>query len=183
MIYRLPPVEDAIDQGDIIDGCPLAYIASYDPDHLDRVVVAGQPMRVVVLTQTCDLANQKTAAVVVGVLRDAQELAARGILKPGDIKGPIRAGRVWGWYFLPKSADLGLPEMIADLRQLHSVPMELVTALVKRGQRRGRVQPLYREHLARHFAETYARIGLPEPYETADDKPKPTVASPGAGAD
>jgi len=32
--------------------------------------------------------------------------------------------------------------------------------------RRARVQPLYREHLAKHFADTYSRIGLPEPYPT-----------------
>jgi len=24
----------------------------------------------------------------------------------------------------------------------------------------------YREHLAKHFADTFSRIGLPEPYET-----------------
>jgi hypothetical protein len=30
----------------------------------------------------------------------------------------------------------------------------------------GLIQPLYREHLAKHFADTYSRIGLPEPYET-----------------
>ena len=28
------------------------------------------------------------------------------------------------------------------------------------------LQPLYREHLAKHFADSYRRIGLPEPYET-----------------
>ena len=42
----------------------------------------------------------------------------------------------------------------------------LPDALVDQGKRRGRIRPLYREHLARHFAETYARIGLPQPYET-----------------
>jgi hypothetical protein len=29
-----------------------------------------------------------------------------------------------------------------------------------------RLQPLYREHLAKHFADAYSRIGLPAPYET-----------------
>lgn len=36
----------------------------------------------------------------------------------------------------------------------------------QRGLRRARIQPLYREHLAKHFADTYSRIGLPEPYST-----------------
>jgi hypothetical protein len=78
----------------------------------------------------------------------------------------LRAGRVFGWYFLPQHQQLGLPEMIVDLRQLHTVPLDLLTGLCRRGQRRARVQPLYREHLAKHFADSYSRIGLPAPYET-----------------
>jgi hypothetical protein len=67
---------------------------------------------------------------------------------------------------LPKNEGLGLPEMIVDLRQLHTVRLDLLTALCRHGHRRARVQPLYREHLAKHFADTYSRIGLPEPYAT-----------------
>jgi hypothetical protein len=52
--------------------------------------------------------------------------------------------------------------MIVDLRQLHTVRLDLLAELC----RRARVQPLYRKHLAKHFADTYSRIGLPEPYDT-----------------
>jgi len=97
---------------------------------------------------------------------DAREMVDQNLLKAADVRGPIRAGRVFGWYFLPKNAELGLPEMIVDMRQLHTVRLDLLTELCRRGQRRARVQPLYREHLAKHFADTYSRIGLPEPYET-----------------
>ncbi len=119
-----------------------------------------------VLTQTCDLANQKAGNAVVAVVRDSQFLVEKQLLKAADIRGPIRAGRVFGWYFLPKNAELGLPEMIVDMRQLHTVRLDLLTELCRRGQRRARVKPLYREHLAKHFADTYSRIGLPEPYQT-----------------
>jgi hypothetical protein len=56
--------------------------------------------------------------------------------------------------------------MIVDLRRLHTVRLDLLTALCRGGGRRGRVPPLYREHLAKHFADTFSRIGLPRPYET-----------------
>ncbi len=56
--------------------------------------------------------------------------------------------------------------MIVDLRQLHTVPIDLLTALCRSGKRRARVEPLYREHLNKHFANSYDRIGLPEPYDT-----------------
>jgi hypothetical protein len=90
----------------------------------------------------------------------------QGALRAADVRGPIRQGRVWGWYYLPKNEELGLPESIVDFRQLHTVRTDLLTSLCQRGLRRARVQPLYREHLAKHFADTYSRIRLPEPYAT-----------------
>jgi hypothetical protein len=166
VIYKRPPAEEFIDQGDVIDGCPIATVDHYDPAEPTRVQVAGAPNRVLVLTQTCDLANQKAAFAVVAAIRDAQVMVDKQVLKAAEIRGPIRAGRVYGWYFLPKNADLGLPEMIVDFRQLHTVRLDLLMELCRRGQRKARVQPLYREHLAKHFADTYSRIGLPGPYET-----------------
>ena len=56
--------------------------------------------------------------------------------------------------------------MIVDFRRLHTVRIDLLAALVRDGKRKGRVPPLYREHLAKHFADTFSRIGLPRPYET-----------------
>jgi hypothetical protein len=56
--------------------------------------------------------------------------------------------------------------MIVDLRQLHTVRYDLLTALCQRGRRRARLLSPYREHLAKHFADTFSRIGLPEPYES-----------------
>jgi hypothetical protein len=165
-IYRLPPRDDPIDQGDIIEGCPLVFLTAFDADNLAAQEVESTPARVLVLTQTCDLANQKVSNVMCAVVLDAQRLVDQHMLKAADIRGPVRAGRVFGWYFLPRNTELGLPEMLVDLRQIHTVRLDLLTALCRRGQRRARVQPLYREHLARHFADTYSRIGLPEPYET-----------------
>jgi len=102
----------------------------------------------------------------VALVRDAEQLVRQGLLKAADVRGPIRAGRVFGWYFLPKSDEHGLPESIVDLYPLHAVRLDLLTALCQHGRRRARVQPLYREHLSKHFADTYSRIGLPQPYAT-----------------
>jgi hypothetical protein len=56
--------------------------------------------------------------------------------------------------------------MIVDFRRLHTIRLDLLAGLCKNHQRRARVRPLYREHLAKHFADTFSRIGLPKPYET-----------------
>lgn len=165
MIYS-PVLADApIDQGDLLEGCPVFELPSYAPDQ-----PVGSPIfefaRVIVLTQTCDLANEKTAVATVGETLGAQSFVDRGIPKPADIKGPLRSGRIWGLYVLPANAALGLPEMIADFRRLHTVKLDVLRALCSAGKRPARVQSLYREHLAKHFADTFSRIGLPRPYET-----------------
>jgi hypothetical protein len=166
MIYGQPDSREPIDQGDIIDGYPTLFLKGYDLDGPRPPQIDVSISRVLVLTQTCDLANQKAMSITLAVLIDAQELIDQGVLKAADVRGSIRAGRVFGWYFLPKSESLGLPEMIVDLRQLHTAEIELLAALCERGQRRARLLCPYREHLAKHFADTFSRIGLPDPYET-----------------
>jgi hypothetical protein len=166
MIFATSLPEEVIDQGDIIDDCPIVSIVSFDEDRLDSLQGQFTPQRVIVLTQTCDLANLKVSRVLVAAMFEAKSLVDEQVLKAAEIRGPIRASRVYGWYYLPKSAEQGLAESIIDLRQLHTVRLDLLQALCQRGHRRARLQPLYREHLARHFADTYSRIGLPAPYET-----------------
>jgi hypothetical protein len=166
MIYRLPGIEDPLDQGDLVDDCFTLSIKQFDLGNDDppRINVAAN--RVLVLTQACDLVNQKATNATVAVVHDAHFIVSEGLLKPADVRGPVRAARVYGWYFLPANQELGLKEMIVDLRQLHTVRLELLTELCRRGKRRARLVSPYREHLARHFADTFSRIGLPEPYET-----------------
>ncbi len=166
MIYRLPLPDDPLDQGDILDACPILELTDYDLQASKPLATNYSLQRVLVLTQTCDFANAKTRLIVVAVILNAQSLIDQQLLKAEEIRGHVRAGRVYGWYFLPMNAELGLPEMIVDMRQLQSVRVDLLTGLCQRGQRRARIQPLYREHLAKHFADTYSRIGLPQPYET-----------------
>lgn len=170
MIFDLPPLDAPIDQGDIIDGCPLHHLESFDLASLlaerELESVVSTYSRIVVLTQTCDLVQKKSSVVLVAAIREAADMVRQGILKAVDVQGPIRGSRVFGWYYLPSFEPSGLPESVVDLRQIHTIHRDLLTALCNHGKRRGRIRPLYREHLARHFAGTYARIGLPQPYET-----------------
>jgi hypothetical protein len=166
MIYHSPTPDDVLDQGDLIDGCPVTTVTEFPPTRPEMARVQVGVHRIIVLTQTCDLANRKAEEVTVASVFDAEDLVKRDVLKPAEIKGPLRAGRVWGWYFLPAQPDLGLAEMIVDLRRLHTARLDLLTNLCRGGGRRGRLPPPYREHLAKHFADTFSRIGLPRPYET-----------------
>jgi hypothetical protein len=166
MIYDAPSPEAPLDQGDLIDDCPINLVRSLGPDLSSKPLVDFDFPRVVVLTQTCDLANQEATFANVAEVFGAQSLIDQKFFKAADVKGPLRAGRIWGWYFLPGDSALGLGEMIVDLRRLHTVRVALLSELCLAGKRRARVQPSYREYLAKHFADTFSRIGLPRPYET-----------------
>lgn len=166
MIYHVPAPTLAVDQGYIIDGCPILQIVNFDEQNPGSPQVACSTHRVVVLTQTCDMANQKTQRITAAIVHDAQFLVEQNIVRASDVRGPIRAGRVYGWYFLPSCPECGLSESIVDLRQLYTIPRNVLDAICATGGRRARIQPLYREHLAKHFADTFSRIGLPEPYDT-----------------
>ena len=159
--------DEPLSQGDIVDGCPVFYVSASDsPLDLEAPPIRWWA-RVVVLTQACDLVQMKTASVLVAVMHPAAELVQSGKLSAAAIRDHVRRGRSFGWYFLPAARDpLDLTESIIDLRDVHSVSREVLDHLCQTGKRVCRITTPYREHLAQHFAVTYMRIGLPEPYET-----------------
>lgn len=167
---ELPPgqVVVPLSQGDLIDACPLVFW----PDHLRVRDESNKPetsfSRVIILTQACDLANEKTARAVVAVVHEAQKLVETGRVKETFVRDNIRRGQVYGWYFLPAHASCpGFPESLVDLGDLHTIPRSLLEHLRNQGKHVCRLITPYREHLAQHFSVTYSRIGLPEPYVTA----------------
>jgi len=160
MIYQVVPPDQLLTQGDILDGCPIVRATADGAVDLLR----GQ---VVVLTQACDLAQTKADLVVVAVVHPAARVVEQGQLKGSAVRDQVRRGQVFGWYYLPAAPEpIALPESIVNLRDLHTVPRELLEKLAADGKRVGRLLTPYREHLAQHFAVTYMRIALPEPYET-----------------
>ena len=165
-MYEQPAATD-ISQGDILDGCPI-LVWKLAPPPLDLDVPPEvRIIRVVVLTQACDLAQAKTTRVVVAPVHAAAELVAQNILKASAVRDQVRRGQVFGWYFLPAApAPLNLDEAIVDLRELHTIERSILEYLVGAGKRVGRIRTPWREHLAQHFGTTYTRIALPEPYAT-----------------
>lgn len=101
------------------------------------------------------------------MVHTAHSLVEKGILKSAAVRDQVRLHKVFGWYFLPAAAPpIDLPESVIDLRDLHTIPIEVLDQLVTEGKRVARLTSPFREHLAQHFAVTYMRIALPEPYAT-----------------
>lgn len=158
-----------LSQGDIFDECPLVFWADQTRQITEQDRAHRVRARVIVLTQACDLANDKTERVVVALVHDAGELVRTGRLKEKIIRDSVRRGQVHGWYFLPAHESCPrLPESLVDLRDLHTLPRTLLEGLRDQGRHVCRLVTPFREHLAQHFSVTYSRIGLPEPYGTLD---------------
>lgn len=164
MIYAEVEPGAPLEQGDILDECSLLFwehsAQGGEPEPMTR------PVRVVVLTQACDLAQTKANRVLVATVHEAKELVNRNILKEGTIRDHVRTHRVYGWYVLPRGG--AMQESIVDLRDLHTIPRAMLARLICEGKRVARIATPYREHLSQHFSTTYARIGLPEPYQTEE---------------
>ncbi|HEV3386703.1 MAG TPA: hypothetical protein VG097_17945 [Gemmata sp.] len=69
---------------------------------------------------------------------------------------------------LDSSGPLTQGDIIEDcpLVEMNSVPRVVLEQLIKGGKRVASLASPYREHLAQHFAVTYMRVALPEPYAT-----------------
>jgi hypothetical protein len=115
----LPPGQTivALSQGDILDDCPLVFWADPTRQVSADVLPLRLQARVFVLTQACDLANDKAARATVAVVQDAMHLIASGRVKERFVRDNIRRGQVYGWYFLPAHTTApGFPESLVDLR-------------------------------------------------------------------
>ena len=159
-MFEIPAVSEPLSQGDLFINCPVAAISFQN----SMASVMQFETRVVVLTQSCDLANLKTDRIQVAIVHEVEKVVAAGVVTAAIVRDQVRRHRVYGWYFLPESP--ASPESIVDLRDLHTVPRTMLNWLTANGQRTGRLVTPYREHLAQHFATTFARIALPEPYES-----------------
>jgi hypothetical protein len=165
-MFAAPATSSPLTQGDLFDECPLVGLGSdKPPEELGAIPVQRWYARVIVLTQACDLAQPKTELVLVAPVHSAEKLIERGVLKGSAIRDHVRRHLVFGWYFLPESTSpVALPESIVDLRDVHTVPRAVLEQMVARNKRIASLLSPYREHLAQHFAVTYMRVALPEPY-------------------
>jgi hypothetical protein len=166
-MYEEMSLQSPLAHGDVIEGCPLFILEDANGVNDLTVPPTRWRSRIVVLTQACDLVHSKAKHVVVAPVYSAQTLVERNILKASLIRDQIRRSLVFGWYFLPAAPEpLAMPESIVDLRDLYTVSRTVLERLIADGKRVCHIKTPYREHLAQHFAVTYMRIGLPEPYET-----------------
>lgn len=177
-------------QGDLIDACPVLVFdrtpEAENTEDFARVVDAlddahgVQAVRVIVMTQACDLVEDKIRNVILCPIylleeyRGAWEERERERGQNPTEKSfkrnleQVRDGRVWNLTMLDKrevpagGGGLSIPIQIVDFHEVFSLPLAFLRQWVRISTtNRLRLRPPYREHLSQAFARFFMRVGLP----------------------
>lgn len=185
MWYEAVPANTRLTQGDFVLECPVLTWAAepMNPDEREEKevlegMVRAQRADVVVMTQACDLENEKVQIVILcphlslSEYKKAWEGAerARGQNPNRDSWrkhfNRVREGFVWNLALLNEGVAGGLrtEHRIVDFHEVFTIPRKFLESwLEKQDQHRLRLLPPYREHLSQAFARFFMRVGLPVP--------------------
>lgn len=173
--HLLAAGDTTLRQGDILPRfqyqCPTAYEWPLPQIKIAEPGLTIAEQDVVVLTPCCDLDQtnnkKKVDFVLLCPLWDFEKAA--GVPEISGVrpnhKNDIEKGAMPRYCFLAAS---DLPEcpmalQIADFNRVFPILRDVVDDHIRQGSPRLRMNPPYREYLARSFANCYTRIGLPMP--------------------
>jgi hypothetical protein len=158
-------------QGDILLDCPILVRDRPIPWPLPDDFAGGFRMDyfdVVVMTQSCDLANDKVTDVLLAYVSLWTDIVhietTRGntIIKSGKFRKLLIEGSIPSLSLLHKREEApALPWSVVDFHHLFTLPKSFLTSFAAAAGPRLRMRSPYREHLAQGFARYFMRVGLP----------------------
>jgi hypothetical protein len=163
--YTFIRTNEPLRQGDLIESCPIIIPVSTDikanaPSLIADIVYID----VIILTQSCDLQQNKIDWVVVCAVWPLAEMGKKNdIFRSRQGKEALRQGNMVGFHLLNKIEEPGYERdyQVVDFRELHAVPFSFLEEYIRTKQGRIRLLPPYREHLSQAFARFFMRVGLP----------------------
>jgi len=182
--YAAVNKESPLDQGELVMNCPVvAWKQEIDfltdtEDHLGKIRAGVEAIKtdVVVMTQTCDLAENKVACVILCPHYSLEEyrtvweedMKANG-QNPKDTAwagwlNRIVAGQIWNLSMINNESGEGyrIDHRIVDFHEVFSLPRDYLESWVRKSPSdRIKLLPPYREHLSQAFARFFMRVGFP----------------------
>lgn len=169
--YDIVEKSDDLDQGDFIDDCEFVipeYILidpEKKPSHL--LTVLTEVYDVVIVSQSCDLENEKIDNVLVCPRWSYRQYIEAKLEKDvnfniKDNLEQIRRGKEYRYYMLNQSnfADLSCDIQIVDFNIVFTIPYDTMKEMAKLPEKRLRLRSPYKEKLAQAFGYCHMRIGL-----------------------
>lgn len=159
--YEIINGNEILLQGDFIKECPVIIPPS---EISDNIKVRISNYNVVVMSQSCDLAQKKLDLVLVCPVWQLTEFGKQNSYYQGkDGKEALRRDYLPGYHLLNKCkiSEFETDYLIVDFRSVYSVPFDFIVELARKRERRLRLLPPYKEHLSQAFARFFMRVGLP----------------------
>jgi hypothetical protein len=162
-------VTDRLAQGDLLGTCLVPVVPADFGDSIDT----AQPHRVrvdqidlIVMTQSCDLENNKAPLVAccpIHRIARFQEISPR-FKQKGEWE-KVRQGRYEGLHLLGSTTDPSdnRDALVVDFRGIYSLPIEYLMRRAAELGPRYRLRSPFLEHFSQAFARFFMRVGLPSP--------------------
>lgn len=175
--YEEVRLSDGITQGDLIPDCPIPLpSAGFYEDFLKNREDTEVPIDITqadiaVMSQACDIENDKIESIVVCPTWDSLFFAERNtVFRSKDKLNDLRVGREPAYHVLNKCEmpNFTMGYRIVDFHQIYSVPKDYLQQLASRVPVRLRLMSPYREHLSQAFARYFMRVGLPSDVDPVD---------------
>jgi hypothetical protein len=165
--YEVLDKTDLLKQGDFIPHCPLIIPpASMDGE---EIVVDIEFTDSIILSQSCDLVNEKIDIVLVcpfyplkmflDNLPPDQTSSAKFKKKIID---NLRQGNLPGYHLIEKFPGYFADYQVVEFRNVYGIQIDSLKAVASSMDHRIRLLPPYREHLSQAFARFFMRVGLPQ---------------------
>lgn len=163
--YTLVTAAEPLAQGDILHSVPFISPAG---DLRGDSRVDCEEYDVIVMSQSCDLIEQKVDSVILSSIFSLDEHIteiARSDSKKAVVrtKNKLRRGEMIAYHLLDRCTIPGHESgyIFVDLKNPRSLPLEFVQHFAAGLPYRVRLCPPYREQLSQAFARVFMRVGLP----------------------
>jgi pyoverdine/dityrosine biosynthesis protein Dit1 len=161
-----------IEQGDLIPDCPIVIPPSKIEEG-DEPEIEIKLIDSIILSQSCDLANNKIQIVLVCPYFPLKIFIENLPNLPEKEKGRLKVikknvenlkkGFIPGYHLLNKSKESNIEDyIVVDFRNVYGIQIETLRKIAENIESRQRLLPPYREHLSQAFARYFMRVGLPQ---------------------
>jgi hypothetical protein len=153
-----------LSQGDFLSSCLVPnFPADFGKNAVSNEVQIAKA-DLIVITQSCDLENNKVAFVALCPIYSLPAFEAFNTkFKNRREWEQVRQGRREGLYLLPSptNPDNNVEALVVDFRQIISLPIGYLIVQADSIGPRWRLRSPYLEHFSQAFARFFMRVGLP----------------------
>ena len=158
---------DSLEQGDILFACPviLPIPELTFPIADDETLVDIRYFDVIIMTQSCDLANEnKLEDIILCPHWDLIQASKTDLSLGKNAWKSILRGHKYRYTLLEgwDGNEISMGTRVVDFGGILSLPRSFITQFAISQGKRLRLCPPYREYLSQSFARFFMRVGLPQ---------------------